>query len=377
MSQYFVIANLDKRQFYAPSSFGGGAQLCAIGSAGEILAMLTSNGNGRGGGDIARTAYKNQKTEFEPKEWERIESEWECDYDHNHRELKGNVARIIVPKLIGSWAGDRIVTPGDYSDVDRWCSREEQLRVGVEKLFQQYRYEKEQYEHKYPRQFEVGPFIKQERTTDVTLYDVVHSEYTDIGDDLAQQLADYGWGWMSDDELSSRCQGFLSKRLLHEYDFQYVTGKGRTRRTRWRMHWLSPEMLDSFLRQCHTRKELNRVKTWLRKQDLEEWQRNALKCYRGYKDGQEVIDFKKLEEVLRAHGFRKDPEYRNMWKVDPILPAPQMLDAALAVEAMAEKRPTPRPVFGADEGDMSRIAEEAGVPMRQRVIDLDGSGVGS
>lgn len=81
MGQYYKIVNLDKKQYLHPHNFGDGLKLMEFGSSGGGtmlgLAILLSDGNGRGGGDL-----------------------------HSSKDLTG------------SWAGDRIVIVGDYADYD-------------------------------------------------------------------------------------------------------------------------------------------------------------------------------------------------------------------------------------------------------------------
>ena len=87
MGQYYVIANLDKRQYLSPHSFGSGLKLMEFSSDGESImqavAILLADGNNRGGGDL-RTHHP----------------------------------------LVGSWAGDRIVVAGDYADDGKFCDGE-------------------------------------------------------------------------------------------------------------------------------------------------------------------------------------------------------------------------------------------------------------
>ena len=91
MGQYYKIVNLDKQQFLNPHDFGNGAKLLEFGSSGSGvmlgLAVLLSDGNGRGGGDL-----NDDKRRLKPK----------------------------LKKLIGSWAGDRVVVTGDYADANRF-----------------------------------------------------------------------------------------------------------------------------------------------------------------------------------------------------------------------------------------------------------------
>ena len=79
MGQYYIIVNLDKKQFIHPHKFGDGLKLLEFGCSSEgtltALAILLADGNGRGGGDL-----KSENP------------------------------------IVGSWAGDRIVIAGDYAD---------------------------------------------------------------------------------------------------------------------------------------------------------------------------------------------------------------------------------------------------------------------
>ena len=79
MGQYYLIVNIDKRQYLNPHKCGDGLKLLefASGSCGTLaaLAILLADGNGRGGGDL-----------------------------HSDN------------PVIGSWAGDRIAIAGDYAD---------------------------------------------------------------------------------------------------------------------------------------------------------------------------------------------------------------------------------------------------------------------
>ena len=104
MGQYYIIVNLDKRQYINPHKFGDGAKLMefALSSLGTktALAALLSDGNGRGGGDIDSQ---------EP--------------------------------IIGSWAGDRIVVAGDYGDPFKFIPEDLQdkiFNIALEKVEEAY-----------------------------------------------------------------------------------------------------------------------------------------------------------------------------------------------------------------------------------------------
>lgn len=83
MGQYYIIANVDKKQYLKPCDFDCGDKLIEFiysdSNMFPALCLLLADGNGRGGGDF--------------------------------RTLKED-----TDSLIGSWAGDRIVIAGDYAD---------------------------------------------------------------------------------------------------------------------------------------------------------------------------------------------------------------------------------------------------------------------
>ena len=84
MGQYYKVVNTTKRQVMTPHKFDSGSKLMEFSSDGmgimQALAILLSDGNNRGGGDL----------------------------------------RSDNP-IIGSWAGDEIVVAGDYGDEGKFC----------------------------------------------------------------------------------------------------------------------------------------------------------------------------------------------------------------------------------------------------------------
>ena len=98
MGQYYLVVNIDKKQFLHPHKLGDGLKLMEFGAQGDgtmlALALLLADGCGRGGGD-----YHGKK----------------------------NVESV---NLIGAWKGDRIVITGDYADpgftpkVSEWTSEQ-------------------------------------------------------------------------------------------------------------------------------------------------------------------------------------------------------------------------------------------------------------
>ena len=76
MGQYYLVVNLDKKEYMCNHNFGGGIKLCEHGGMiMDALKALLADGNGRGGGDL------------------RSEN-----------------------PIIGSWAGNRVMFAGDYAD---------------------------------------------------------------------------------------------------------------------------------------------------------------------------------------------------------------------------------------------------------------------
>lgn len=83
MGQYHIIINLDKHQYLHPQNCGDGMKMAEFGDSSEgtlsALTMLLACNDGQGGGDYC-----------------------------------------IPDPLTGSWAGDRIVIAGDYTDPARF-----------------------------------------------------------------------------------------------------------------------------------------------------------------------------------------------------------------------------------------------------------------
>ena len=124
MGQYYKVVNLDKRQTLNPNIFNDGLKLLEFGCSANgtmcALAVLTASGNGRGGGDLAITHESKTKPLPSMREDQRVE--WQSE----HKDLNGDKTCIagIVPTIVGSWAGDRIVVAGDYDDPGKFLTRE-------------------------------------------------------------------------------------------------------------------------------------------------------------------------------------------------------------------------------------------------------------
>lgn len=96
MGQYYYTVNITKKQYLNPHRFGEGLKLLEFcsGRYGTLagLAILLTDGNGRGGGDLHRPGP-----------------------DQNLPKLGA-----LMLEVVGSWAGDRIVVAGDYGDEGRF-----------------------------------------------------------------------------------------------------------------------------------------------------------------------------------------------------------------------------------------------------------------
>ena len=86
MGQYYLLVNVDKKEFLHPHKLGDGLKLMEFGNSSDgtmlALALLLADGCGRGGGDY-----------------------------HAKKGSKPDLA------LIGRWKNDRIVIAGDYADI--------------------------------------------------------------------------------------------------------------------------------------------------------------------------------------------------------------------------------------------------------------------
>ena len=99
MGQYFLLVNKDKQEYVCPWCLGGGAKLWewAANSEIRIVALLLRQSNEGGGGDWY--GYHQGYDEGECVE---------CKQGKHGEDAK----------VVGSWAGDRVVLVGDYDKSD-------------------------------------------------------------------------------------------------------------------------------------------------------------------------------------------------------------------------------------------------------------------
>ena len=133
MGQYYMVVNIDKKEYLHPHRFDDGLKLMEFGqSAGGTLTGLTillADGNGRGGGDI-------------------------CSKD----------------PIIGSWAGDRIVIAGEYAAPREFLTEEE-----ITEYQKKYREEEEEDRQQYIED-------------NTNLYSVSNVFYKDISGEVVKVL---------------------------------------------------------------------------------------------------------------------------------------------------------------------------------------------
>jgi hypothetical protein len=131
--QYYRIVNIDKKEFISPRAFKDGAKLLefAGGDCGVIsgLAILMASGNGRGGGDFyTNTCYGKDIDISLPKNKHlRIDSSFTTGVNDE------KVCNLIVPKVVGKWAGDRVVIAGDYADEGAFIDADRPLNAKEKK----------------------------------------------------------------------------------------------------------------------------------------------------------------------------------------------------------------------------------------------------
>lgn len=381
MGQYYIIVNLERREFISPQTFGDGPKLLEFGCSSDGLmlglALLTASGNGRGMGDLSRQTCETQPTTFEPKTWERIESEWlsDCDHLHNRLPKSHNVRhRIIVPSVIGSWAGDPIITAGDYMDQAKYMTPEEYVD-GLEREFRRdFKYQNEMLAECNPphAQMSQEEYLETEPTLQYNLYDHASRKFIDAGPHLKFAMTEYGQGRVTARNFDEILHGQLGRMLEGAYDPKIKTGTGRRARWRWRIDWMTPELLDSFLRQWHDPVDFKRAKTWLQHQLPALWQREFIKAYRVVNGKVEFFD-DKARKALREHaGIEWLSTSLFRIEMPPILPERALLEAAIAVQLRTQNKENPYLVSTNMDGYAEQVADAAAIPLRHRVIDLDG-----
>lgn len=403
MGQYYVIANLDQQRYLDPSVFRDGCKLMEFASSSEgvlqALALLTADGNGRGMGDLSRTIEWEATQEKEPKgwkpeDWERVEYEWSCA---SYSDRPAKKSRIIVPTCVGSWAGDRIVTAGDYGDSGKFIDSTTALIKGLHKAclnsLAKENADREEWATK-DLNSKAYAYLKNKpgategfpplgaNSADIqrfqityNLYQFAHDRFVDVSKQVKQAVSSYGQGRNCARAFFERVQELLSSRLTQEYPWRYETKVRGGKIIKYRLYWMTFDMFDGLLRAWHDPADLKLLKMWLRKQILAPWQMSIMRFYQGRVNDVERINHQEIERALSYHGItRQDVRHGPRYVFPPALPAEKFLAAALAVQAKEEPNTggyweslLPAEIDGAT---VEQIGEVAGVAVRSRVIRL-------
>jgi hypothetical protein len=161
MGQYYLVVNIDKKQYLNPVDFNDGMKLAEFGHSTEgtllALTLLLADGNGRGGGDFFCSQYLREQERYQQKKAKTLPN-----------------ARKLNDPIIGSWAGDRIVIAGGYADSREFLTGEEVQR-----------YQKWHEDHE-------GPERREYKEKNTTLFEVAYRFYTNISQQVLEVLTDCG-----------------------------------------------------------------------------------------------------------------------------------------------------------------------------------------
>jgi hypothetical protein len=379
MSQYFVVCNPKKRQVLRPSAFGDGVQLCSLDLTLSALALLTSNGNGRGNGDFA-IPYDHDIHGPPPGYTTWFEAE--------AAGLGPQPSMTPLPefRLAGSWAGDPIVTVGDYCDPRKWCTKldMENARIRLE------------HETIVGLREAGKPFDTKEldmlkvRKKNLGLYFVATRFYEDVSDEVVRMFGlcgvgpmakadpEYDWikdihDWLKADVYNEFCDG-KQKARLHPTTKQWTTQHD--------LRHLPINRLDSLIRiHADSPERLKSLKAWLRKQQITPMVRELLACYHPCVNGEERHHFAKIRRIFMKYDYPIDEPERKK-QLERLLPPTPLLHAAIAAGRLMDVDPeTDRQTYAERIADALHEIIIAGKPKtdekpsrEQRAIDLTKAG---
>ena len=184
MGQYYKLVNLTKKEIYDPNSINGIkdklVEMASDEKAMNSLVVLLANGNGRGGGDI----YINTCDGDLPKKAEKFlpqEKESKANYKtrldglglkiDSSFKTSDKTCHLLIPKLSGTWAGDRIVVAGDYGDRGRFMPKRDLNPLEKTKVQKHY---------SDPDAYKT--------TKDIELYVFAEANFKDITKDITKQI---------------------------------------------------------------------------------------------------------------------------------------------------------------------------------------------
>lgn len=374
MGQAYLIANIDKKEYIHPEAFNDGWKLQEFcGSSDGVLralGMLTSNGNGRGGGDIMREGYESNNT-FSLRPGEVCESEAICNRDHSNKTLpdgRQQKWRVIVPEYAGRWAGDRIITAGQYGDDDRFMTKVEQLYTCEAKLRTDYASEIDTASYS-DRCYSFQTYEDWLLTATISsgcLFDCAMFRYTDIGAETRRQIELFTGSPADPEQLEMLAVGMLKDELVRQY--QHYAGSKKIRGKSVAildLSWMCTQTIDSFLIRWDTAKEFRQAKKWMGKQHMFPCQKAIIELYK--------FDSRPTDNQIRALSFEfpdaAEINQPGRFRREQLLPGKHFLQAAIRLEN-ASKRSTDGYVT-VDTPEEASLAKLAGVRVREtRAIDL-------
>lgn len=399
MGQHYLLVNLDRREYISPFAFQIDGKLMSMvhSSTGVLgaLAILTADANSRGGGDCYRQVDWNQAAKQPPKNWEPqafevIEAEWFVEACANWPAKK---VRTIGPSFAGRWAGDRIVTAGEYGDNGKFVNMDAFIAGYHEKLKQDIlatnRQQKERYTEALARW---DPYYRSDPPTGrpvlpVPVHDMslelrdqvfepryhlqqwAYDKFMDITDMVVACFKAYNLGSSKHPKVEEPIREVLERILIEAYPWRtwYPGTMKKPGDWKYRLYWMTPETLDYVLMQFFDeKKDLAYTKKWLLKQVLLPWQREVLPHYHGIdRKGERIIDRPAIAAVLRNHGIEKVDGVYNM---PPLLPDEEHLRDAITT-SLARRSP-PIKLAPREAYEDSLTPRPQPTTERTRVIDL-------
>ena len=109
MGQYFIIVNLDKKEYFKPNLLKLW-EICANNDCRVLPYLLATNNPD---GTIIMRSYDLPPEEAKKKCEE--ETEYECVVEYHSKQWGYTIVRPKL-KYFGRWCGDRVAVVGDYSD---------------------------------------------------------------------------------------------------------------------------------------------------------------------------------------------------------------------------------------------------------------------
>ncbi len=327
MGQYFRIVNLTKKQYINPWDFDDGPKLMEFGqsSGGTLLALavLTANGNGRGMGDLHLPDYspliKKEMQAYNKARDARSKLTGDAYVNCPHPEYPDHTPSPLFD-IVGSWAGDRIVTAGDSGDRGRWITKAQTELVIANRITNA----KAQFAEE-GRPWTAEEEVRQ-RKYGADLYYVAGLCYENVSAKVLNviELCDEGRSRQKQDHFEF-VRGWITRQVDRDYwahRFTEVQVSKKRKRACWDLTCLTAEMLDSMIRTISDdRKRFNSFIKWLKQQKLSKGIAMLVDCYKpNTKSGNERHDFNRIQAIIRHElGGRGFDQVRRVLPDAPIM----------------------------------------------------------